>query len=55
VAAHEFDETFGDGETEAGAGFGRATVGGLVERLEEVGLIFFGDADAGVFDGEGER
>jgi len=56
VAAHEFDELFGDGQSEAGAG-GAADGAGvdLAEGFEQAGEIGGGDADAGVGDGEAQE
>jgi hypothetical protein len=53
--AHEGDEAFGDGEAEAGtAELAPGGAVGLGEGLEEAGLGFGGDADAGIADGEAD-
>jgi hypothetical protein len=55
LAAHEFDQLFGDGEAESGSAVfagGRAV--DLGEGLEEVGQGFLWDSEAGVAHGEQE-
>jgi hypothetical protein len=55
LAAHHFDDLFGDGEAEAGAAVfaGGGTVG-LGKGVKEVREGGGGDTDAGIFDGEEE-
>jgi hypothetical protein len=53
--AKTVDQSAGDGEAEAGAGGVGAGAGGLLEGLEEAGLVGGVDAGAGVGDGEGEK
>jgi len=53
MAAHDLDETGGDGEAEAGAAVGAGGRGvGLREGLEDLDELLLRDADAGVGDGE---
>jgi hypothetical protein len=55
LAAHHFDDLFGDGEAESGAAVlaGGGSIG-LGECVEEVGERGGWDAHAGIFDGEEE-
>lgn len=53
LSVHEFCVFGYDVEAESCALDGGG-IGGTVEAFEEVGLVFFGDADSLVFDGEQE-
>ena len=51
IAAHHFNDAFGDGEAKPGAAvFAGNAVVRLDERLEQLGLLFLTDADAGIAD-----
>ena len=54
-AAHLSNEVFGDGQAETGAAMAALDgLVGLVETFEDVLLVFWRDADAGVADGKAD-
>jgi len=57
ITVHAGCQTLGNGESETGAivcGVGAVHLGELNKRLHELLLVFLGDADAGVGNGETE-